>query len=119
MIHAHFYYNRRYTAATSLPLLLYSQAGRLVIRDFHILFQVCVGLSGLCAPISRGVWTVSSRRPSGLYIGDDNGPLTDLSAMRAAWGKMRHSTPTFALLNNANPTRLTTTLLCAVLRGSR
>ncbi len=36
-------------------------AGRLALRDLKILFQVCLGLSGLRVPVSPGVLAVSSR----------------------------------------------------------
>ncbi|MBK9947500.1 MAG: hypothetical protein IPP12_10000 [Nitrospira sp.] len=36
-------------------------AGRLALRDRTILFQVCLGPSGLRVPVSPGVLAVSSR----------------------------------------------------------
>jgi hypothetical protein len=38
-----------------------SQAGGLASCGLDILFQVCLGLSGLRTPVSPGVWAVSSR----------------------------------------------------------
>ena len=38
-----------------------SQAGGLAPRGLDMLFQVCLGLSGLRAPVSPGVLAVSSR----------------------------------------------------------
>ena len=43
------------------PWFVYGQAGRLAPCDLNILFQVCLGLSGLRVPVSHGVLTVSSR----------------------------------------------------------
>jgi hypothetical protein len=39
----------------------HSQAGGLAPRGLNILFQVCLGPSGLRAPVSHGVLAVSSR----------------------------------------------------------
>ncbi|MBX3326150.1 MAG: hypothetical protein U0223_06665 [Nitrospira sp.] len=43
------------------PWFAHGQAGRLALRDLTILFQVCVGLSGLRMPVSHSVSAVSSR----------------------------------------------------------
>lgn len=61
IIHERFYCNRRYAAATSLAASFARPAGRLALRDLDILFQVCLGLSGLRVPVSHGVLAVSSR----------------------------------------------------------
>ncbi len=61
MIHERFYCNRRYAAATSLAASFARPAGGLAPRDLDILFQVCLGPSGLHAPVSLGVLAVSSR----------------------------------------------------------
>jgi hypothetical protein len=55
IIHEGFYCNRQSAAATSLT------AGGLAARSVNILFQVCLPLSRLRAPVSRGVSAVSSR----------------------------------------------------------
>ena len=55
MIHEHFCSNRGFAAATSLP------AGGLAAQSVNMLFQVCLPPSRLRAPVSRGVWAVSSR----------------------------------------------------------
>ena len=55
------------TATTETPLRQASMrlggmlAGRLAPRALNVLFQVRLGLSGLCVPVSRGVLAVSSR----------------------------------------------------------
>ena len=61
IIHEHFYYNRRYAAATSLAASFARPAGRLALRDLDILFQVCRGPSRLRVPVWPGVLAVSSR----------------------------------------------------------
>jgi hypothetical protein len=61
MIHEHFYYNCRYAAVTSLAVSFARPVGRLALRDLNILFQVCLGLSGLRVPVSLGVSSVSLR----------------------------------------------------------
>ncbi|MBX3328350.1 MAG: hypothetical protein KF682_20885 [Nitrospira sp.] len=43
------------------PWLSHGQASRLAPRGLDILFQVCLGLSGLRVPASHGVLAVSSR----------------------------------------------------------
>jgi hypothetical protein len=43
------------------PWFSHGQAGRLAPCDLDILFQVCLGLSGLRVPVSLGVLAVSSR----------------------------------------------------------
>ncbi|MFO0701952.1 MAG: hypothetical protein U0236_22285 [Nitrospira sp.] len=43
------------------PRVVGGQAGRLAIRDLHMLFQVCVDSSRLRVPVSPGVSAVSSR----------------------------------------------------------
>ena len=43
------------------PWCSHGQAGGLAPRGLNILFQVCLGLSGLHAPVSLGVLAVSSR----------------------------------------------------------
>ncbi|TKB67295.1 MAG: hypothetical protein E8D52_11950 [Nitrospira sp.] len=61
MIHDRFCCNRRYAAATGLAAL-YLQPGRQARpRGLTILFQVCIGLSGLRVPVSPGVLAVSPR----------------------------------------------------------
>ena len=61
IIHERFYCNRRYAAVTSLAASFARPAGGLAPRNLDILFQVCLGLSGLHAPVSPGVSAVSSR----------------------------------------------------------
>jgi hypothetical protein len=61
VIHERFYCNRRYAVATSLAASFARPADRLAPRDLDILFQVCLGLSGLRVPVSPGVLAVSSR----------------------------------------------------------
>jgi hypothetical protein len=61
MIHERFYCNRRYAATTSLAARFARPAGRLALRGLDILYQVCLGLSGIRVPVSPGVLAVSSR----------------------------------------------------------
>ena len=61
IIHERFYCNRRYAAATRLAATCSDQPGGLAPHGLNILFQVCLGLSGLRAPVSLGVLAVSSR----------------------------------------------------------
>jgi hypothetical protein len=61
VIHERFYCNRRYAVATSLAASFARPADRLAPRDLDILFQVCLGLSGIRVPVSPGVLAVSSR----------------------------------------------------------
>ena len=55
IIHEDFYCNRRYTATTSLT------ASGLAAQSVNILFKYASLLSRLRAPVSLGVWAVSSR----------------------------------------------------------
>jgi len=43
------------------PRFACGQAGSLAPRDLNILYQVCLGPSGLRVPVSPGVLAVSSR----------------------------------------------------------
>jgi hypothetical protein len=61
IIHERFYCNRRYAAATSRMRPNSMPEGGLALRDLHILFQVCLGLARLRAPVSLGVLAVSPR----------------------------------------------------------
>jgi hypothetical protein len=47
--------------ATHLAASARSQAGGLAPRGLAILFQVCLGLSGLRAPVSLGDFVISRR----------------------------------------------------------
>jgi hypothetical protein len=58
-MHEQFYCNCRYAAATRWPTVAYGQLGGLAPHDLDVLFQVRLGLSGLRAPVSPGVWAVS------------------------------------------------------------
>jgi hypothetical protein len=59
IIHECFYCNRRYAATTRQAASSTRPASRLALRDLHILYQVCVGLSGLRVFVSPGVLAVS------------------------------------------------------------
>ncbi len=61
IIHECFYCNRRDVATTSVAASFARPADRLALRGLDILFQVCLGLSGLRVSVSHGVSAVSSR----------------------------------------------------------
>jgi hypothetical protein len=61
------------------PWFVFGQAARLAPRDLNILFQVCLGLSGLRVPVSHGVLSVSSLDPVATLLGTlslSKGPRT-------------------------------------------
>ena len=61
IIHERFYCNRGFAAATSLSASFARPAGRLAPRNLDILFQVCLGFSGLRVPVSQRDCAISSR----------------------------------------------------------